>query len=359
MSDQRTEDPTPRRRDEARRKGESVGRSHELALATTLSVAVLALPAMLPGIVASLATLLRSSLNGIGDGRVSNGRLLTSTGNGLGQGLALVLPLVSALVVAGVLANLVAGGLVLSPAAIRLNLGRLNPLTGLRRIADRQALVRLGLALVKMILLLLIGWSVLGGYAPRILALTGSDVPETLGVAMSAARDLGIFIAIFGAGVALADFIVQRRRAHGQLRMTKDAVRREARESDGDPMIRAQRRRRAREFAFSRMLAAVETADVVVVNPIHLAVALKYDSLTMKAPRIVAKGQRLMAGRIREAAIKHGVPIVQDVPLARALFGRPIGAEVPPQLYKAVARILIVVHRARFGRRSEATRAAS
>jgi flagellar biosynthetic protein FlhB len=359
MTDQRTEDPTPRRRAEARRKGEGVGRSHELALASTLSVAVLALPAMLPGIVNSLATLLRSALTGIGDGRISNGALLDTAGRDMGQGVALILPFALALSAAAIFANLASGGLILSLSSLRFNPSRLNPLSGLKRLADKQALVRLGLALAKLVLLLLIGWSVLGGYAPRLLALSGADTTETLQMALAAARDLGLFITIFGAAVALADFIIQRRRARGQLLMTKDAVRREARDSEGDPMIRGWRRRRAREMAFSRMMAALETADVVVVNPIHLAVALKYDSLTMRAPRIVAKGQRLMAARIREAALSHGIPIVQDVPLARALFGRPVGAEVPPQLYRAVARILIVVHRARFGARPEATRAAS
>ncbi len=133
--------------------------------------------------------------------------------------------------------------------------------------------------------------------------------------------------------------------------MTKEDVKREYRESEGDPQIQAQRRRRARQMAFARMMDAVPTADVVVTNPIHLAVALKYDSLTMGAPRIVAKGQRLMAARIKDIARANNVPIVEDVPLARALFPRPIGSEVPAHLYRAVARILVIVQQARFSTR--------
>lgn len=149
--------------------------------------------------------------------------------------------------------------------------------------------------------------------------------------------------------VALADAVIQRRRASGALKMTKDEVKREYRESEGDPLLQAQRRRRARQLAFARMMDAVPTADVVVTNPVHLAVALRYDSLTMRAPKIVAKGQRLMAARIKEIARANGVPVVEDVPLARALFPRPLGSEVPPHLYRAVARILVVVQQARFG----------
>jgi flagellar biosynthetic protein FlhB len=131
--------------------------------------------------------------------------------------------------------------------------------------------------------------------------------------------------------------------------MTREEVKQEYREQEGDPLIRAHRRQRARRLAFARMMDAVATADVVVTNPTRLAVALKYDPSSMRAPRIVAKGQRLLAARIRELARKHGVPIIEDKPLARALFPRPLGAEVPAHLYKAVARILVLVARIRAG----------
>jgi flagellar biosynthetic protein FlhB len=132
--------------------------------------------------------------------------------------------------------------------------------------------------------------------------------------------------------------------------MTRQEVKQEYREQEGDPLIRAQRRQRARRLAFAQMMQAVATADVVVTNPTRLAVALKYDPKTMRAPRIVAKGQRLMAARIRELARQHHVPIIEDKPLARALFPRPLGAEVPAHLYKAVARILVLVARIRAGK---------
>jgi type III secretion system FlhB-like substrate exporter len=130
--------------------------------------------------------------------------------------------------------------------------------------------------------------------------------------------------------------------------MTKQVVKQEYREQEGDPQVRGARKRRARQMAFARMMDAIPTSDVVVTNPTTLAVALKYDSLTMRAPKIVAKGQRLMAERIKQIARDNKVPIVEDKPLARALFSRPIGAEVPAHLYRAVARLLVLVHQARF-----------
>jgi flagellar biosynthesis protein FlhB len=350
MSQERTEQPTDRRRHEARNKGEGVGRSQELAMGITLGVAVMALPAMLPAMANVLAAQLRVALIEMGDGRVSDAQLMNRTGEGFGKLVELILPLSLLLTTAGVIAYLVAGGFVLSIGSLAFRPAKLNPIAGVKRIVDKQAFIRLALATAKLFLLLAIGWLVLGQHVPGLLLLGGAEVPVTMAAALKAVGDMGLTMVIFLGLVALIDFVVQRRKAQGQLKMSKDAVRRETKDSEGDPLIRGMRRRRAREMANARMMTAVETADVVIVNPIHLAIALKYDSLTMRAPRIVAKGQRLMAARIREVALAHRVAIVQDVPLARALFGRPIGAEVPPQLYRAVAGILVVVNQARFGR---------
>lgn len=351
MSDQRTEQPTQRRLDEARRKGEGVGRSHELTMAVTLGVAVLALPALLPAMAMTMAGRLRSAIVQVGAGPTSDGHLLGVLGDGLGTALGMVLPLTLLMLVAGVAATLAGGGFTLSMHRIRFDASRMNPLTGLRRLLDKSMVTRLAISLGKLTLLLAVGWTVLSGRIPAIVTMVGSDAATTTSIALGALSDLGLSLTLLLGMVALTDFVIQRRRAKGQLRMARHEVKREAKDQEGDPLIRGQRRRRARQLAFARMMDAVPTADVVVVNPIRLAVALKYDSVTMRAPRIVAKGQRLMAARIREAAREHGVPIVEDVPLARALFPRPIGAEVPPQLYRAVARILIIVHGARFGAR--------
>ena len=353
MSEQRTEQPTQRRREEARRKGQGVGRSHEFGMAVTLGVGLVALSAFLPGAASSLGDSLRAATMELGAGRPTDGQLLARAGQGLVASVVAVLPLALLVTGVGIGANLVSGGLIFSTHPLRFDFGRLNPMTGMKRLVDRQALLRLGISTAKLVLLGLASWFAFAGSAPRMLESAGSSLESIAGLALDAIFGLGITMTLLLAAVSVVDFIVQRRRALGQLRMTKDEVKRELHDQEGDPQQRAHRRRRARQLAFTRMMDAVPTADVVVTNPIHLAVALKYDALSMKAPKIVAKGQRLMAQRIKDLARESGVPIVEDVPLARALFPRALGAEVPPELYRAVARLLVLVHEARFGRRTK------
>jgi flagellar biosynthetic protein FlhB len=345
---EKTEAPTPRRRDEARAKGQGIGRSHEFSMGLTLGVGTLALSSLLPGIASSLVLRTQSAILTM-DPRASNARLLSETGDAFLAMVTLILPLAMLVMVAGIAGNLVSGGLVFSYKTIRFDLSRINPISGFKRIADKQALVRLGLATAKLVILAFMSWQVVGSRIPSIVSTEGSDVSAIAGSCLGAIFQLGLTITILLAVVALVDFVVQRRKANESIRMTKEEVKQEYREQEGDPQIRGARRRRARQMAFARMMDAVPTADVVVTNPTTLAVALKYDSLTMRAPRIVAKGQRLMAERIKQIARDHKVAIIEDKPLARALFSRPVGAEVPAHLYRAVARLLVLVHQARFG----------
>jgi len=345
---EKTEAPTPRRRDEARAKGQGIGRSHEFSMGLTLGVGTLALSSLLPGMASSLVSRTQAAILTM-DPRASDSRLLAETGGAIVSVMMLTLPLAVLVMVAGVAGNLVSGGLVFSYRAIRFDMSRINPLAGMKRMADRQAFVRLGLASAKLGILGIISWQVVGSRIPAIVGTEGSDISAIAGSCLSAIFQLGLTITILLAVVALVDFVVQRRKAMQSIRMTKDEVKREYKEQEGDPQIRGARRRRARQMAFARMMDAVPTADVIVTNPTTLAVALKYDSLTMRAPKIVAKGQRLMAERIKQIARDHKVAIVEDKPLARALFSRPVGAEVPAHLYRAVARLLVLVHQARFG----------
>ena len=313
----------------------------------TLGVGTLALASLLPGVAATLVTRTQTAIVNMSP-RTSNAQLVNQTGDAILTVLILILPLASLVLVAGVAGNLISGGLVFSYRAIRFDMSRINPLTGLKRIADRQALVRLGLSAAKLSILAVISWQVVGSRIPSIVATQGSSPATIAGSCLSAVFQLGLTITILLAVVALVDFVVQRRKAQQSIRMTKEEVKQEYKESEGDPHVRGARRRRARQMAFARMMDAVPTSDVIVTNPTTLAVALKYDSLTMRAPKIVAKGQRLMAERIKQLARENNVPVIEDKPLARALFSRPIGSEVPAHLYRAVAKLLVLVHQARF-----------
>jgi flagellar biosynthesis protein FlhB len=311
---------------------------------------LLTLSALLPGVVATLADTMRGQIHQMSGGvHTAPSTLVGDVGEAIRLAVTLVLPLGMAVMIAGIAGSLAGGGFVLSLGAVRFDGSRINPLKGLKRIVDKSALTRLGLSLAKLAILAAVSWQVISSRIPDLVSMDGQTGGKIAGRAMSSIFELGVTIAILLAIVALADWIIQRRRAMGSIRMTKDEVKREYKESEGDPLIRAQRRARARRLAFARMMDDVARADVVVVNPIRLAVALRYDPKTMRAPTIVAKGQRLTAARIREVARRHNVPIIEDVPLARALFPRPIGAEVPANLYRAVARILVLVTRLRAG----------
>lgn len=313
----------------------------------TLAVGTMALASLLPGAAATLVARMQGAINDV-DPHATNAHLTAQTGGAILTTIQLIVPLAMLVLIAGVAGNLISGGLVFSPKAIRFDLSRINPLSGMKRIVDRQAFVRLGLSSAKLAILAVISWQVVGSRIPSIVSTQGSSAANIAGSCLSAVFQLGLTITILLAVVALIDFVVQRRKASQSIKMTKQEVKQEYREQEGDPQVRGARKRRARQMAFSRMMDAIPTSDVVVTNPTTLAVALKYDSLTMRAPKMVAKGQRLMAERIKQIAREYRVPIVEDKPLARALFSRPLGAEVPAHLYRAVARLLVLVHQARF-----------
>jgi flagellar biosynthetic protein FlhB len=351
MSGEKTEAPTARKLDQARKKGQGVGRSHELSMTLRLGAGTLMLVSILPGAATRLSASMVQAIGDIGSPRDVAPLAMSRIGSGFSEIFTIVLPLALVVMIAGIAGQLAAGGLVISLGSLRVDPARLNLISGIKRLFDKQALVRLGISLAKLSLLAGVSWQVVGSRVPAMVGLGGGSAGAIAAAAMSAVLQLVLTITLLLGGVALVDMIIQRRKAQGSLKMTKDEVRREALDQDGDPHIKSMRKRRARQMAFARMMDAVPTADVIVVNPIRLAIALKYDPATMKAPRIVAKGQRLMAARIRDLAREHNVPIIEDIPLARALFGRPIGSDVPAHLYRAVARILVIVQQARANRR--------
>jgi flagellar biosynthesis protein FlhB len=349
MSGEKTEAPTERRREEARRKGQGVGRSHELAQVMTLVAGLVTMSAFLPSIAAEIASSVQQHVALVAVGTaIPPESLMSDVGDAIRQSVWMVLPLGLAVMIAGVAGSLAGGGFIVSLQAVGFQSSRLNPISGLKRIVDKTAFTRLLISVTKLAILTVVSYQVI---TSRVQDLVGMNTSTgaMAGRAFSSIFELGLTIAVLLAAVALADWIIQRRRAEGSLKMTKDDVKREYKEQEGDPLVRAQRKAMARRMAFARMMDDIAGADVVLVNPTRIAIALKYDPKTMRAPRIVAKGQRLTAARIREQAKKHNVPIIQDVQLARALFPNKVGAEVPAHLYKAVARILVLVAKLRAG----------
>lgn len=346
--EERTEPATPKRRQEAREKGQ-VAKSVDLGTALVL----LASAGVLYFTGGWLVAGVRETMVAAFSGSWLSGDFTVSTVAQLFQNLTwrvalLVMPVSLAAAAVGLLAQLVQVGFLFTGYPLQPQLERINPLAGLRRIFSRRALVELLKALLKVL--------VIGGIAYRYLRGSFDFLPRLVSVAPAGAgiwmgqtawrTTLAIGAALLVVGVL--DYLYQRVEYERSLRMSRKQLLEELKQTEGDPLIRRRLRERQRQMASRRMMQAVPTADVVITNPTHLAVALKYDMATMEAPVVVAKGAGIIAQRIREVAEKHGVVVLQDRWLARALYeGVEIGQAIPEHLYQAVARVLAFVYRLR------------
>ncbi len=334
-AEDRTEAPTQRRLDRARQEGQVPLSREALALATLLAATVagvLALPA------AGLAWLqaLRGLLQASEPGAEAALTLLRQAALGL-------LPVLAAVALAAILASLAQTGPIWRGEALLPDLTRLNPLNGIRRIVGTEALLELLRTLLKLGVVGSALWHSLDLAALRAaLQQPPGALPELIGRGML--RLLLVALGAF-AGLAALDVLLVRWRHLRQLRMSREDLREEMRESEGDPQVKARLRRLRESRARRRMLAAVPKAAVVITNPTHYAVALSYAQGQAAAPRLVAKGVDAMAARIRAAAEEHGVPIVANPPLARALYRLEPDTEVPPEHWQAVAEIIAYVWR--------------
>ena len=334
-----TEEPTPKRLEEARGRGE-VAYSRDLASAAAMTAAIAALIFTGPELMARLLAYWRSALAAA----PAAGAPSVALAAGLGvMARALAAPLVAAATLALGVGLLQTRGL-LALGALKPDLGRLSPAAGLKRAFGSQAALAVGKGLLKVVLVAVLVWAtvrpVLGGLA----ALAGAPPGRLLGALGALASRLAGRVALVALALGVADYLFAFRRHHRGLRMTREEVKRESKESEGDPSHRAERQRLHRELSEQRMVAEVRKADFVVVNPDHIAVALRYDREGDAAPVVIARGERLVAERIKEVARQAGVPIFRDVTLARSLRDLPEGEEIPAALYEAVAEVLRMVY---------------
>ncbi len=343
MAGERTEAPTPRRRQDARKKG-NVAKSQELVGSGVLLAAVLAFRTIGPGIWSSLAGILHDGL-----AQRTSGDMTPDVAMGLGveaaqRTLLALAPLFAILAITGIALNLSQTGLLLSGAALKPKFSRLNPANGAKRLISKQGAVEFAKAIAKMAAAGTVVAITLRGQLAQISGL-GQMPPAAAGsVLASLAFDVALRGAIALFLVALLDWAWQRRQYMTKLRMSKEEVKQEMKESDGDPQVKAAIRRK-RQQLMNRMISAVPRADVIVTNPTHYAVALKYDPVSMAAPMVIAKGEQLLAQRIKEVARRAGIPVLEEPPLARALYAAvPVGGYIPGNLFHAVAEVLAWVY---------------
>ncbi len=340
-SGQKTEKPTAKRLSEARRRGQ-IPRSPDLVSWVTLLIASYLLPPLI-GLLADRYERFFS----VATDAISNGQLdlaLRGT-NDLARGVSfVVVPFLFLMALLVIMGLVVQGGVTLSAQPLRPKAERISPLAGFKRLVSPQSLVDTGKAILRLTALAILMWRITDS---RLAAfLTGSArAPADTGGDLSAAILLLVRLAaLLGVVVGVGDYAFQRWKVGKQLRMTKDEVKRENRNTEGDPFTRSRRRSLHAKVSRNKMLAAVSEASVVVVNPTHISVALSYRSGAV--PKVVAKGVDDLALRIRERAFEAGVPVVEAKPLARMLHDLiEVGEEVPTHLYEAVAIVIAFVMR--------------
>lgn len=341
----KTEAPTPRRREEAREQGQ-FARSRDLTAALLLLATLLLLNGTGTKIVATLKAFLGHMLSAASLSDFDAGTAAQNLGQGVKEAGIAMAPLLVGVVVVAILANIIQVGLVFNPGRLAPNLEALNPLRGAGRIFGvnfRPA--RIALSIAKFVVLGAVAYSALRGRIAEIVTAQQLAFGQVFLLGAQTIYAIALRLAIALLILAIIEYIYQRWRLEQDLRMTKQEVKEEMRRMDGDPKVKQRRRQIALQRHQQKLKKEVPKADVVVTNPTHFAVALKYDKATMRAPRVVAKGQDFMALRIREIAISHGVPILERKPLARALYQTvDVGQEIPEEFYSAVAEILAYVY---------------
>lgn len=334
---EKTEQATPRKKAKAREKGQ-IARSKDLTSTITMGGTIMIFYLGGKFVFSNLAGMMGGMLSlkyGTSPLQVSKMAII--------EGAYVIAPFFLASVVLATLANVMQGGILMKP--LKFELEKLNPIEGFNRIFSLKGLTEL---LKSMLKFSVGGWLVyyIVNKDLKILPkLSAMEINELARVSGNLIMDAVIIAFAYYMVIAIIGYFVDKWQYEKSLRMTKQEIREEAKESEGDPLIRSRIRSAQREAARKRMMQEVPKATVVITNPTHLAVAIKYEDKGMPAPRVVAKGAGFVAEKIREIAKKHGIPIIEDKPIARALFKLELNAFIPEGLYVAVARILAYVYK--------------
>ncbi len=343
---EKSEQPTPKRQQEARDEG-NVARSQDLNGALLLGGATVAMALLAEPMLGWSMSALEELLALEGKGNPLNAEdlwPLVAYTTSLSLRIAAPLLILAWLFAFG--GSIVQIGWLFSPKSIQPKFKKLNPIEGFKRVFSMKSVVKGAMDSAKVCVVVLIGAVTVAQYRNEIVVLPYLDLRPALAELGWMLFDLMLRIVAVLLLLGLIDFAWQKWKHHEDMKMTKQQVKDEMKQTEGDPETRRRRMKMQQVLSAQRVRAAVPKADVIVTNPEHISIAIQYDPEAMGAPRVVAKGADFLALRIRQIALQHGIPIVERKPLARALYRDvPVGAEVPEQFYKAVAEILAYVYR--------------
>ncbi|WWH59814.1 flagellar biosynthesis protein FlhB [Erwinia sp. E_sp_B01_9] len=338
--EEKTESATPHRLEKAREEGQ-IPRSRELTsvlmLVTGLSILWMSGGTMAQKVGALLADGLKFNHSVVSD----TSQMFHLMSNLVVQGVFALLPMMAGLVLVAIAAPMLLGGLVISGKAIKSDLGKMNPLKGLKRLFSAQSAAELVKAVLKAILVGCVTWVYISHNWPNMLRLISESPYTALASALNMIAMCSVLIVLGLSPMVGFDVFWQLYSYFKNLRMTRQDIRDEHKQQEGDPHVKGRIRQQMRAAARRRMMADVPKADVIVTNPTHYSVALQYDERKMSAPKVVAKGAGEIALRIRELGKEHRIPVLEAPPLARALYRHSeIGQHIPGTLYAAVAEVL-------------------
>lgn len=341
---EKTEDPTPRKLEEAREKGQ-VPKSTDLAAAIDLLGGALLLAIFGAALARASLEVMRRGLDTFA-GALSPDQVGAVLRESLTAPLIAMAPIVALLMIVVIIAHFVQYGPLFTTEALTPKIERLDPIKGFQNLLGRKNLVKGLLNSIKLAIVIWVGWTYCGSALDQVASLPVLDVRDAFAtIAVLCLKLLAWLLALLIV-LGVADYLFQRWQHRQELRMTKQEVQDERRSMEGDPLVKGKRMQLMRQIAMQQIGRDVPNADVIVTNPTHFSVAIQYDEATMAAPRVVAKGVDFMAMRIRQVAMVHQVPIIERPPLARALYYEvEVGQQVPAEMYQAVAELLAYVYR--------------
>ena len=356
-SQEKTEEATPKRLRDARKKGQ-VARSRDMNTIVILIAAFAIIAFMRGWIGEELKTFMQSNFDLVSRRDLTMEMVFLEAKRSVTTLARILVPFLVGISVIAIAVSFLQAGPIFSGEPMKPQMKRLNIVENIKNMFKVTTLVELIKNVAKIGLIFFIAYLVVAD-SLREVVLTVTAPPDTstfLAGKLVASFLMKVFVVFIA--IAIIDYMVQRWQYRKQLRMTKEEVKREYKQDEGDPLIKSHRRQLHQELAMSDTRQAVRSADAVITNPTQLAIAIKYDDKEMAAPEILAKGQRLFAETIRDYAKEFGIPIIQNPPLAWTLIELDIGDEIPEELYAAVAEILVIVYRMRREREAEARGAA-
>jgi flagellar biosynthetic protein FlhB len=344
---ERTEEATPKKREKTREEGQ-VAKSRELASVAVLGASLLYFYFGASGLITRIMDMMKSHFIRSGSTKLTIDNIQPLAIDTIFQIFVILAPFLVLIIVASLAANLLQVGFMFSPKAIAPKFSKIDPLKGFQRMFSLRSLAELVKSILKIAVITLVAWLTVRSEIASTLPLMDQEVGDILiYISRVSFRILSMTCWVLVA-LAILDYAYQKWEHERSIKMSKQEVRDENKQTEGDPLIKGRIRRMQRENARKRMMAAVPKADVIITNPEHLAVALQYAPENMEAPVVIAKGANFLAAKIREIAQAHNVPIIENKPLAQVLYKMvEVDHAIPEAMYKAVAEILALVYSSR------------